>query len=239
MALPCFAQMDQINATWDEANTAYSNGNYNEAIDAYRTILEEDPMPEIFYNLGNAYFKTGEIAQAILAYERCLRLDPTNEDAKFNRDFAQTRIIDNIEDNAPSLLNVWAGSLRNCLSEKVWFFLSVSLFVLCLVGFFLFAFMSQSAVRKTAFFCAIFALLFSIVGMSCGISAHKSSITHDEAIIMQGIVNAKSSPDKSGTDLFVLHEGTKVTITDKVGEWCEVRVGDNKGWIQGSTLERI
>lgn len=234
-----YAQTD-----WENANKAYQDGNYEEAIIGFENLLQSpdvmaDARAEVLYNLGNAYFKTGENARAILAYERCLRLKPNHQDAKFNLKFAESRIIDNIEDHHQFFLLQWAQTVRGWAAESTWLLWSVILFVLCLTGMILFAFLRNTAVRKTAFYTGVAALCFSIIALWCGLSLHHRDMVKAEAIIIQGIVNAKSSPDKSGTDLFVLHEGTKVRIGDTVGDWCEIRVGDNIGWIRQNALERI
>ena len=225
--------------TWEDANNAYAEGNYAEAIKAYEQLLTETPDAEIYYNLGNAYFKTGETAYAILSYERCLRLDPRHRDARFNLAFAQTRIQDNMEDKQTFFLLKWAQWLRNRMSENQWLFISVSLFLLFLVCLFVFVFTRPVALRKTAFSVSIIAFVLSLCGMWCGLSLHHRDTAREEAIVVQGIVNAKASPDKSGTDLFVLHEGTKVHITDQVGDWFQIHAGDNVGWIRIKAVERI
>lgn len=228
-----------LSVLFTEANEQYASGNYAEAAQAYEQILTEQPCAEVYYNLGNAYFKQGELSQSILAYERSLRLDPTNKDARYNLRFAESRIVDNIEDTHAFFLSTWLRNLRNLLHEAAWLYTSIALFVIFCICALLFALASPIALRKTGFHVAWIALLFSIW---CGVNArslHVRDTERSEAIITQGIVNAKSSPDKSGTDLFTLHEGTKVTIHEVIGEWCNIHVGNNIGWIRISTLERI
>ena len=225
--------------SWEDANVAYSEGNYAEAVVMYENIAQTDNNAEVQYNLGNAYFRTGEVARAILAYERCLRLDPRHKDARFNLAFAESKIIDNKADTQTFFLLKWAQGFRNMLSENVWLVLSVTLFLLFIVSLFVFAFAGQLTLRKTAFAVSIIAIVLAIAGVWCGLSLHHRDTAQEEAIVMQGIVNAKASPDKSGTDLFVLHEGTKVRISDTVGEWCQVHAGDNIGWIRLKAVERI
>ncbi len=222
-----------------EANEQYAAGNYAEAATMYEQILTEQPSAEVYYNLGNAYFKQGELSQSILAYERSLRLDPTNKDARYNLRFAESRIVDNIEDTHAFFLSTWLRNLRNLLHEATWLYISIALFILFCICSLLFALASPLVLRKIGFHVAWIALLCSIW---CGVNArslHTRDTLRREAIITQGIVNAKSSPDKSGTDLFTLHEGTKVTIHETIGDWCNIHVGNNIGWIQLNNIERI
>lgn len=222
-----------------EANAQYADGNYAEAAESYRQVLVEQPSAEVYYNLGNAYFKQGELSQSILAYERALRLRPLYKDAQYNLKFAQSRIVDNIEDTNSFFVSNWLKAVRNLLSEQTWMWLSVVLFLLTLTGAMLFAFSRVVWLRKTAFYTAIVALVISIAACANAGSLHKRDTLRAEAVITQGIVNAKSSPDRSGTDLFTLHEGTKVVIKEQLGNWCNIHVGNNIGWIPLTTLERI
>ena len=222
-----------------DANTQYAEGNYMEAAVLYEQVLVEQPAPEVYYNLGNAYFKQGELAQAILAYERALRLKPSFKDAKHNLQFAQSRIIDNIEDTQSFFLSNWLKAVRNALRQRVWIIVSISLFILALLGFFIFAFSQTIGLRKTAFYISIVSLIISVVACVNAGSLYQRDTQRSEAIITQGIVNAKSSPDCSGNDLFTVHEGTKVEITEVIGDWCCVQVGNNIGWMPLAYLERI
>ena len=222
-----------------DANTQYAEGNYAEAALQYEQIIAEQPSAEAYYNLGNAYFKQGELAQAILAYERALRIEPSYKDAKHNLLFAQSRIVDNIEDTQSFFLSNWLKTIRNALGLPTWIGLSIALFIYTLIGLFLFAFSQTIWLRKTAFYTSMVALIISIVACVNAGSLHKRDTQRAEAIITQGIVNAKSSPDRSGTDLFTIHEGTKVEITETIGEWCCIHVGNYIGWMPLAHLERI
>lgn len=234
--IPCsllFAQSD-----FDIANAAYAEGRYEDAATIYQSLLDEQPDATLYYNLGNARFKQGELAQAILNYERALRLRPNYKDAQYNLAFAQSKITDNIADQ-DFFLSAWARAVRNSLNERTWFVLSICLFILALTGLLVFLLGREPWLRKTAFHIAWIALLFSLIAGLNGASLHKRDTLRNEAIITQGVVNAKSSPDRSGTDLFTVHEGTKVTIRETLGEWSNVHVGNNEGWIRTSCLERI
>lgn len=222
-----------------DANAQYAEGNYAEAALQYEQIIAEKPSAEAYYNLGNAYFKQGELAQAILAYERALRIEPSYKDAKHNLLFAQSRIIDNIEDTQSFFLSNWLKAIRNALGLPAWMGLSIALFVYTLIGLFLFAFSQTVWLRKTAFYTTMVALIISVIACVNAGSLHKRDTQRAEAIITQGIVNAKSSPDRSGTDLFTIHEGTKVEITETIGDWCCIHVGNYIGWMPLAYLERI
>ena len=238
IALLCYSSIAFAQGAFDEANTAYADGQYEQAARLYQAILDEQPDAQVYYNLGNAQFKRGELAQAILNYERALRLRPRYKDAQYNLAFAQSRITDNITEK-DFFLSTWARAVRNSLKENTWTILSIVLFVLGLAGLLVFLLGHTSWLRRTAFHTAWVALLFSLVTGLNAASLHSRDTNRAEAIITQGVVNAKSAPDRSGTDLFTLHEGTKVTIRETLGEWANVRVGGNEGWLPTRTLERI
>ena len=228
-----------LTVLFTDANTQYADGNYAEAAMQYELIIAQQPSAEAYYNLGNAYFKQGELARAILAYERALRIEPSYKDAKHNLLFAQSRIVDNIEDTQSFFLSNWLKAVRNALGLQTWIILSIVLFIYMLIGLFLFAFSQIVWLRKTAFYTSMVALIISIAACINAGSLHQRDTQRSEAIITQGIVNAKSSPDRSGTDLFTIHEGTKVEITEIIGEWCCIHVGNYIGWMPIAYLERI
>lgn len=224
-----------------QAGEQYQQSNYAEAAVLYEQCIAEYPSAEAYYNLGNAYFKQGELSQSIIAYERSLRLNPRDKDCKHNLAFAKTQIIDNVEDNT-FLLSAWATVIRNQLTTRTWFFISIGLWLICLIALVLFASFHHSvnsSFRQAMFHIAWIALLFAIITGLNAYSLHRRDSLRQEAIITQGIVNAKASPDRSGTDLFTLHEGTKVTIHETLGDWSNIHVGNNVGWIPTSNLERI
>lgn len=228
-----------LTTLFTQANAQYAEGNYAEAITQYEQVIQQQPAAEAYYNLGNAYFKQGELAQSILAYERALRLKPSYKDAKHNLQYAQSRIVDNIEDTNSFFLSNWLKAVRNAFSQSTWIILSITLFVAMLLGFFFFAFSQTLWIRKTAFYCSLIALFISVAACLNAGSLHYRDAQRAEAIITQGIVNAKSSPDRSGNDLFTLHEGTKVEIKEVIGDWCCIHVGNNIGWMPLAYLERI
>lgn len=237
----------QVSSDFQTANSYYDEQEYDKALEAYQLCLQENEgvvlsrksKAQVYYNMGNAYFKQGNLSQSILAYERCLRLQPRNKDAKYNLEIAQSRIIDNLTDNSSFFVAKWAKAIRDLLTEQAWIVVSICLFLLTLIGILVFALSHYVSLRKASFHTAWIALILSIISFFNAGSLHHRDTDRTEAIITQGILNAKSSPDKSGTDLFTLHEGTKVNIKETLGDWCNISVGNNEGWIQTSHLERI
>lgn len=227
--------------TLKQANNLYAKGEYSDAAKLYEKILAtEGVAPELYFNLGNAYYKTNELGKSILNYERALRLSPMYEDARYNLETAQLKVVDNIARNQSFFIGKWIDLLMKLLNSNQWFWLSLILFLLCLAGAFLFIFGSSHAVRKGSFYVAAIMLGISLLTVFFAGIRKDQMINHREAIIMTGTVSVKGSPDKSGTDLFQLHEGTKVSVKSTLNNWAEIKLGNgNVGWVEQENIERI
>jgi tetratricopeptide (TPR) repeat protein len=220
---------------------SFSSGNYEKAleswVDIYRTGYRS---AELEYNIGNAYFKLNNIPGAILFFERSYLLKPGDEDINYNLQIARTLVVDRFEE-IPELFFVrWYNLLALSLSTNTWAKISIAAFILCLLLLSLYFYTSKYKLKVLGFWLAVLFFIVSITSLA--LSLRNKNLVYDskKAIIYSPVVNGKSSPDNSGTDLFVLHEGTKVTVEDEVGEWYEIRLSDgNKGWIPVSSLEII
>lgn len=230
----------------EAAAAAYQSANYTAAASLYQRILDScylDRKSEarVYYNLGNSYFKAGELAQAILAYERSLRINPTSRDTRYNLSFARAQIVDNIEDNRAFFLIDWLQFIRNLLTESTWLWISLIAFILLVASVLVFLLIANC--KKIAFSLALIALIIWLTGLLNALSLHQRDALRNEAIITNGVVVAKASPDRAGTELFTLHEGTKVTIHETLGtppnQWVNIHVANYVGWIPASTLTRI
>lgn len=232
-----FAQSNDLK----QANELYSKGNFADAAKLYEKVLSSEGVaPELYYNLGNAYYKSNEIGHSILNYERALRLLPTFEDARYNLGIAQLKVVDNVSQNVSFFIGRWISGLIKLLNSNQWIYISLILFLTCLICTFIFIFGPTRRIRKISFY-----LGFILVGISfltfifSGIRKDQM-INHRDAIIMTGVVSVKGSPDKSGTELFQLHEGTKVTIKSNLGMWTEIKLGNgNVGWVEQENIEKI
>lgn len=226
---------------FQKANDAYQAGEYDEALDYYSQIVNNGNKGAIlYYNLGNVYFKAGQIAYAILWYERALRLDPSNDDIRHNIAFANQFIVDKIDILPRFILSRWWNGISQSLTSNAWAWISIVLLALFLACMAILLMSRRQKVRRWTFSLGIF--LF-IAMTFCLVFARKEMVRYTknpEAVIVQSVVVAKSTPNLSGADLFVVHEGLKVSITDSVADWYEVRLPNGeKGWMEEKSVEII
>ncbi len=229
ITLGAFAQQ----ATIKEAEDAYQKDDFNKAIELYEKLLQtEGESAEIYYNLGNSYYKENKIAPAILNYERALLLDPADQDIRFNLQMARQKSVDKIEPVGKFFLGEWFDSLQNIGSINSWATTGIVCFILFIGCLILFFFSKWIRLKKIGFYMG---LLFLVVVVFSNIFASNQKnelVNRKSAIIFAPTVTIKSSPDASGNDLFILHEGTKVNVKNKLGEWSEIAMEDGSvGWI--------
>lgn len=224
-----------------EAAAAYTNGEFEKAITLYEQILSSDgEAAEIYYNLGNAYYKADQIGKAILNYERSLVLSPGFSDARFNLEIAQQRVTDKIEPLGEFFLVAWSQSIQHLTSANGWANIALLFFLLFLGGLVLYFFTGRVWSKKLGFFSALFALLLCIVANSYASKQVDRYTNRTRAVIQSPTVSVKSTPDANGTDLFLLHEGTTVSIKSRLGSWTEIELADgNVGWMEEKQLETI
>jgi len=222
-------------------NNHYLNREYDKAIDCYNRVIRMGyGAPDLYFNLGNAWFKMQDFPKAILYYEKAKILDPMDEDILKNLSIANSRIIDKIENIPEFFLKRWLSSLAVLLSPDHWALVSLLIFTLSLASFFLYIFSDGYHLKKMAFITGVILVSLSLTGIFL-MHKRKQLIMHsDAAIVIAPVVNVKSSPDEQGTSVFVLHEGTRVVLLDSVQQWKEVKIPDgNKGWVQDHNLAKI
>lgn len=224
-----------------KAADLYKKGQYEQAITVYENILPKDKeSAQVYYNLGNAYYKSGQTARAILNYERALLVKPNYEDARFNLEMAKAKTPDKINNVGDLFFVEWIKSIANFMSSNVWAVLSITLFIISLVLFFVYAFMHQVGVRKFGFYGAIIGLLLSAFTFSMSYAQKNKAVNKEYAIVMAPSVTVTSTPDEQGTKLFVIHEGIKVKIKSSLDMWVEIQLSDgNVGWIKADDVEKI
>lgn len=225
---------------WREAADAYSHRDYETAVARYERLTEKGGSAPLYYNYANALFKAGYVGRSILYYERALRLDPSNEDIKFNLEFANLNKIDKIDRVEEFFVVQWYKQITNLLTSNVWAYVSIVLFLLAMIMFLLYRFGSSMTLRKTAFGLFVFFFVFTFITMGHSFMSKNIFTDSRDAIVLVGSETAKSTPDESGTEVFVIHEGTKVRVRSELGEWSEVQLEDgNVGWVRTASFEMI
>ena len=236
------AQDSYPDSLWNAGTAAYSDGRWDDALQAWSGIESLGvESADLYYNLGNAYFKTSDYAHAILFYERALKLDPSSADIKHNLQYAQEFIQDNIETVPEFFLAQWFHNLSRLFPRDIWAVLFLVLLAAALGLSLLFALGGTPARRKAGFFGGIAALLLCALCFSFARVQYNQYINATDAIITRAVTSVKSSPDSgSAKDLFVLHAGSKVRILDSVGEWMNVELPDGRqGWLPEADMEVI
>jgi len=219
----------------------FTSGDYEGALRIWTEVYNNGyRSAELDYNIGSAYFKLNNIPGAILFFERAHLLKPADEDVNYNLAIVKTLVVDRFNE-IPELFFVrWYDFLSLVLSANGWAKISITTFILSLLFLSLYFYSAGYRLKVIGFWLAL--LLLVISASSLAFSFRNRSLVHNsrKAVIFNPLANGKSSPDSSGTDLFLLHEGTIVTVGDRVGEWYEIRLSDgNKGWIPVNSLEII
>ncbi len=240
IAIPLFSQAsDQEN--YRKANQAYQQKEYDKAIELYGKLEKKGIMShELFYNLGNAWYKKGDIAHAILYYERALKMNPGDEDAGFNLKLASLKVIDKIDAVPQIFYKRWILTITSLLTPQGWSITLILFLWIALIFALVFLFGRSAGTRKTGFFLMlIFLFLFLITFIPAG-KSHTMYYIQKNAVIMTPSVYVKSSPDEKGIDLFIIHEGTKVEVLEELNNWYKIRLlNGNIGWLLSSETEVI
>lgn len=241
LAMICFGGTSAKAVTKNNADTEYQKGNYQQAIRDYEEILKNGESAEIYFNLGNAYYRTDNITKAVLNYERARLLSPGDDDINFNLQFARSKTIDKIAPESEMFFVTWYKSLVNFTSVDNWAKTGILCIVMALLLVLLYLFGPQLMLRKIGFFGG---LAFFVIFLLSNLFAFQQKQALDNrtgAIIMTPSVNIKKTPAKNSADQFVLHEGTRVDIIDKgMTDWRCIRVGDGReGWIETKAIEEI
>ena len=236
-----YVNAQEADSLFQKGNDLYAKGLYQDAIEIYENIISLGyESPELYLNTGNSYYKQNVIARAILNYEKALMLAPNNNDVKYNLELANRLVIDKIEVLPTFFMKVWIKSIRNLFPSDLWAIMSISAFVIALVFISIFLYSRSFSLKKISFWLGFFIIIISAISFVFSNQQKQKILSGNTAIVMSPSVTVKSSPDNSGTDLFVIHEGTKVSIDDQISDWKEIRLSDgSKGWINAEDLELI
>ena len=228
-------------ATKVEADSAYVRGQYQQAITQYEELLKQGASADLYYNLGNAYYRTENIPEAVLNYERALLLSPGDRDIRFNLQIARSKTFDKIVPESEMFFVTWYRSLVSMMSVDGWARTALVALALTIILLLVYLFSEKLWLRKAGFFGGVALLVLFVVANIFAWQQKEELLHRKGAIIFAPSVTVKSTPAANGTDLFILHEGTKVDITDgSMKDWKEIRIADGKeGWIESKHIRVI
>jgi len=240
LAMPAAAQ-NSVDSLWSKAGQAFAAGQWQNALNYYQMIEGENlESADLYYNIGNTYFKLGDNAHAILYFERALKLDPAHADAANNLAILRQTTLDKIDDVPDFILVSWFRNVRQSLSADAWAWITLGL--LAIVGLLLTFFRNggSPAWRKVSFILACVFFVLMVFTFVFSLQQRRAITRQDGAIVTAPVCSVKSSPADGGKTVFVLHEGTKVRLLDNVGDFAKIEIADGRqGWASTSTFEVI
>lgn len=240
---PSTAQLATTPATelWDMANESYTAAEYKLALEYFLEIEKKGYASwQLFYNIANTYFKLGFNGKAVLYYERALRLNPSERDIQNNLRHAKEFTVDRIEEIPDFILKTWVRDINYKLSSDTWVTFSIVFFIMVALLLLSFRYGPTPGIRKLSFFVSMLLLLAGITATLFAWNQRNAYHKEHEAVIMMPVSTVRSSPDVSGTTLFILHEGTKAQIIEKLGKWVRIELADGRqGWIASEDIELI
>jgi hypothetical protein len=224
-----------------EADSAYAAGRYQDAIKGYTVLLKQGASADLYYNLGNAYYRSEDITHAVLNYERAYLLSPGDKDIRHNLQMARSKTIDKITPESEFFFVTWMRALVNFMGVDDWAHTALIALALAIILALIYLFADIVWLRKLGFFGGALLLVVFVLSNVFAFVQRQELVHHRGAIIMGSAVNIKSTPAQNGTDLFILHEGTRVDIIDdQMQQWKQVRVADGKeGWVEAKQIEAI
>lgn len=239
LSVSIFSQ--DVEKLFSEANTFYKEADFERALGLYLAIEEEGlESSELYFNLGNCYYKLNKVAPAIYYYEKSLKLNPANEDAQFNLAFAKRMTIDVIEDLPKTFLQKFSANVIQKLPFDTWALIAVIASFLASFLFLMYHFSSSTRKKLFYFNTTIFAFFIMLVSVFFAFNNYETIQKNRVAIIFSPKVEIKNAPTESSDEVFELHEGTKVIILDELDDWKKIKIADGKvGWIRDKELKEI
>lgn len=231
----------QSPALFEEANAAYADGKYEEAIEKYNQILENgETAVAVHYNLANAHYKLNHIAPSIYHYEKALQMAPEDEDVQNNIVFARNMALDAIEETPETEISGWMRTGFSAFSISGWGWAGIAFMVLFVAFFLSYYFSSRTLMKRIFFIAAMVCVVFAIGSVIMGYSSKNFQESQDFAIIFSEEVEVRNEPNSRGSEAFILHEGTKVEVLENFQEWSKIELANgNQGWMLQESFKRL
>lgn len=231
----------QNKALFENATSAYNKGNYEAAIENYLEILENgEHSANLYFNLGNSYYKLNKIGPSIYYYEKALLLAPNDSEIKNNLAFAQNMTIDAIEPLPQTSISKIVAGFKNILTYDQWAYTAVFCVFLFVAFYLAFYFLRFTNQKRISFIISLFFLGFSIISVLMAVVQSRDFKASQPAILFAEESRIKAEPNVRSEEVFILHEGSKVTIEDRLEDWVKIRLVDGKtGWIPAVDLKML
>ena len=223
------------------ADAAYRAGDYQKAFKYYADAQKGGTAVETYYNMGNAHFRMGNYTEAIIAYQRALKLSPANDDILHNIEITSNKTVDRLPVETDVFIVKWYKSLVCSLPIDTWAVTALVTLAFSLICYLLYLFMENINVRRISFFSSVVLCLFFLFSVLFAYQQRRYLLTHDTGVVTVEMIGVKSSPTQKSGDAFVIHEGTSVTIADAdIKGWYSIRLSDGRqGWVPSSSIELI
>jgi len=230
-----------VNQLMTEGNDYYKNGEWEKAVNSYNKILNQGyESAALYYNLGNTYFKTGKLGQAILNYERGLKLEPGDEDIQFNLKLANARTVDKIQKVPKLFITEWWDLFISAFNVSGWALIVLVFFIALLVFIGIYFISGSINLQRMSIYGGIVSGISLVILIVVLMLAYNREATSDYGVVLADTVNVKVSPNEESSDSFVIHEGLKFEIQDKLDDWTKIKLADGKvGWLPINTFEKI
>ncbi|MCK0147946.1 tetratricopeptide repeat protein [Arenibacter sp. F26102] len=239
--LVCTLGYSQNEPLFDQATAFYNEGEYTQAANNYLKILESgEHSAELYFNLGNTYYKLNNIAPSIYYYEKALLLKPNDQDVRNNLAYAQNMTLDAIEPLPQTSISKLYNKLTAYLSFDQWAYVAVGfmiLFVCCYIAFYYFKYSAQ---KRIAFISSIIFLLFSVLSVILAYFQYSKFQSDQPAIVFAEEVGIKSEPNNRSQAIFNLHAGAKVHVLEELNDWKKIQIADGKtGWLLADDIKEL
>lgn len=250
-AIPLTLDAESVSRTIAAADSAYAADNFAEAVAGYEQVIaDEGSSSPLYYNLGNAYYRHGKLGKAVIAYERALKIDPSNSDAAFNLAFVNRQLADK-QRTDKSTLGIMFDKVIGWFSPDQWAWICCGIFILSLALVAVYLFTESVGLRKLGFFGAIGGVVLTILTFIVAENAASVTLGNDSGIVVSQSVILSSSPrapKDRNEEVALIHEGTKLRIIDSLNtrvdsastKWYKVEIDrTHQGWLQQQTIEKI
>jgi len=233
-----FAQNETL---FEQGNKFYNEGNYEEAITKYESIIDNGKhSAELYFNLGNAHYKLNHIAPSIYYYEKALQLKPADKEIKNNIGFARNMTIDAV-DTVPEVgFSKFMNNISKSMTFERWAITAIGLVVVFVMLFLTYYFAYTSTRKRLAFVGSVASFILACFALSFAYHNYDLIEKDQPAIVFAQEAQVKSEPNLRSNEAFVLHEGTKVQVLDTVNNWKKIKLADGKtGWITQDDIKLL